>query len=78
MAKESEGENDDEEEEKRKRKKRGMAVLCVHSVSTLQNNTCNVFYTRGTEYEDLLDEDYELLQENLGIKIAVSLPYTTQ
>ena len=38
---------------------------------------CNVFYIRGTEYKDLLDEDYELLQENLGIKKAVSLPYTT-
>ena len=75
-AKESEGENDDEEEEKRKRKKRGIVVLCVHSVKTTCD-TFNVLYTRGTEYEDLQDEDYELLQENLGITIAVSLPYTT-
>ena len=37
-----------------------------------------LFYTRGTEYEDLLDEDYELLQENLGIKITVNLSCTAQ
>ena len=35
-------------------------------------DTFNVFHTLGTEYEDLLDEDYELLQENLGIKITVN------
>ena len=31
-----------------------------------------LYYTHRKEYEDLLDEDYELLQENLGIKITVS------
>ena len=39
---------------------------------TINYTHFNVFYTRGIEYEDLLEEDYDLLQENLGIKIQVN------
>ena len=31
------------------------------------------FNANVTEYEDLLEEDYELLEENLGIKMKVNI-----
>ena len=31
------------------------------------------FNANVTEYEDLLEEDYELLEENLGIKMKVNM-----
>ena len=60
---------------KMKRNGKERNEVCVYTVSKHQQTALihfNVFHTCDTEYEDLLDEYYEVLQENFGIEITVN------